>query len=214
MYFPMYNWIYVFNIFCVSYFWKSLFHILGKECITDTGKYNISRGVQGLPYLWQCIFYQVSLIFNSEIENLLDGLIANDTTIMIKSIYSIWPNLFLMTDFNLPWKASQEARSTSWGIKAYSRSSSYFKLSSESYLLQTLLSRIHHTEKQSGFISGLLEGHSSLLMNAGMRAWIQLWVILEPVAECSLLKSPRYTIKMFMCPGKQFNFQNVQNKNE
>ena len=44
----------------------------------------------------------------------------------------------------------------------------------------TLLSRIDHTEKLRGFISRLLEGHSSLLMNAVMWAWIQLWVILEP----------------------------------
>ena len=86
-----------------------------------------------------------------------------------------------MPDFNLPWKASQEARSTSWGIKAHSHSSSNFKLFSESWgVLQTLLSRIDHTEKSRGFKSGLLEGHSSLLMNAGMWAWIQLWVISEP----------------------------------
>ena len=46
--------------------------------------------------------------------------------------------LFLMSDFNLPWKASQEASSTSWGIKAHSRSSSNFKLSRESWgVLQT-----------------------------------------------------------------------------
>ena len=48
--------------------------------------------------------------------------LANDTITIIKSIYSIWPPLFLMTDFNLPWNASQEARcSTSWGIRAHSR---------------------------------------------------------------------------------------------
>ena len=66
------------------------------------------------------------LIKTSEIENLLDGLIANDNKTLIKSIYSIWPPLFLITDFNLPWKASQEACSTSWEIKAYSRSSCKF----------------------------------------------------------------------------------------
>ena len=53
-----------------------------------------------------------------------------------------------MTDFNLHWKASQEACSTSWGIKAHSHSSSNFKLSTESWgVLQTLLSWINHTEK-------------------------------------------------------------------
>ena len=100
---------------------------------------------------------------------------------IIKSIYSIWPPLFLMPCFNLPWKASQEARGTFWGINAHSRSSSNFKLSSELWgVLQTLLSRIDHTEKSRGLKSGLLERHSFLLINAGMWAWIQLWVIIEP----------------------------------
>ena len=49
---------------------------------------------------------------NSKIENLFDGLIANDTITIIKRIYAMWNPLFLMTDFNLPWKASQEACST------------------------------------------------------------------------------------------------------
>ena len=92
--------------------------------------------------------------------------------------------LFLLADFNLPWKASQQARNTSWGIKAHSRSSSKIKLSGESWgVLQTLLSRIDHTGKSRGFKTRLLEGHSSLLMNVGMWAWIQLWVILEPYVE-------------------------------
>ena len=66
--------------------------------------------IQGPPYLWQCTFYQVSeQKKNSEIENLLVGLIANDTITIIKSIYSLWPPIFLMTDFNLPWKTSQES---------------------------------------------------------------------------------------------------------
>ena len=37
-----------------------------------------------------------------------------------------------------------------------------------------------HTEKSKGFRSGLLEGQFSLLINAGMWAWIYLYVILEP----------------------------------
>ena len=71
------------------------------------------------------------------------------------------------TDFNLLWKASQEVCSTCWAIKAHSRSSSNFKLASEKLgILQTLLSRIDHTEKSRGFKS--IQCHSSLLMNAGM----------------------------------------------
>ena len=55
------------------------------------------------------------------------------------------------------------------------------KLSSESWgVLQTLLSRIDYTENTRGSKSGLIEGYSFLLMNAGMWAWILLWVILEP----------------------------------
>ena len=45
---------------------------------------------------------------------------------------------------------------------------------------QALLSRMDHTEKSKGFRSGLLEGQSSLLINARMWAWIYRWVILEP----------------------------------
>ena len=117
-----------------------------------------------------------------------------------------------MTDFNLPWKASQEALSTSWRIKAYSRSSSNFKLSSESWrVLQTLLSRIDHTEKSRGFKSGLIEGHSSLLMNVGMWVWIQLWVILEPCDVRSLVEKSKVHHQSATCPGKQFSFQNVRN---
>ena len=57
------------------------------------------------------ILSSFSIKKNSKFENLLHGLIANDTITLIKSIYSIWPHLLLMTDFNLPWKVSQEARS-------------------------------------------------------------------------------------------------------
>ena len=127
------------------------------------------------------ILSSFSIKKHCEIENLLDGLLDNDTITIIKSIYSIWPLLVLMTYFNLPCKASQEPRSTSWGIKAHSSSNYNFKLSTESWgVLQTLLSRIDHTEKSRGFKSGLLEGHSYFLMNTGMLARIQLWVILEP----------------------------------
>ena len=146
---------------------------------------------------------------NSEIENLLNGLIAKDTITIMTSIYSIWPNLFLMTDFNLLWKASQESCSTYWRIKAHSHSSSNFKLSSESWVvLQTLLSRIDHTEKSRGFKSGLLEGHSSLLMNARMGAWIQLWVNLEPCPGCNTnLKIKFKYISRTKCKYKGHNFE-------
>ena len=56
-----------------------------------------------------------------------------------------------------------------------------FRFSRQSWeVRQVLLSRMDHTEKSKGFRSGLLEGQSSLLMNAGMWAWIHRWVILEP----------------------------------
>ena len=105
-----------------------------------------------------------------------------------KHLFNMAP-LFLMTDFNLPKKASQEARTTSWGIKAHCRSSSNFKLSCESWkVLQTLLSRIEHIEKSRALRSGLLEGHSSLLMNTGMWDWIQLW---GHVTERSLVEESK-----------------------
>ena len=68
------------------------------------------------------------------------------------------------------------------GIKAHSRCNLAFRFSWESWeIRQAFLSRMDHTEKSKGFRSGLLEGQSSLLMNAGgMWAWIQRWVILEP----------------------------------
>ena len=95
-------------------------------------------------------------------------------------IYSIWP-LFSVICFSLPWKALHEAHRTSWGIKAHSRCNLAFRFSRESWeVRQALLSRMGHTEKFKGFRSGLLEGQSSLLMNAGMWAWIHRWVILEP----------------------------------
>ena len=96
-------------------------------------------------------------------------------------IYSIWPPLFLIICFSLPWKALHEAHRTFWGIKAHSRCNLAFRFSRESWeVRQALLSRMDHTEKFKGFRSGLLEGQSSLLMNEGMWAWIHRWVILEP----------------------------------
>ena len=96
-------------------------------------------------------------------------------------IYSIWPPLFLIICFSLLWKALHEAHRTSWGIKAHSRCNLPFRLWRELWEgRQALLSRMNHTEKSKGFRSGLLEGQSSLLMNAGMWAWIHRWVILEP----------------------------------
>ena len=77
--------------------------------------------------------------------------------------------------------ALHEAHRTSWGIKTHSRCNLPFRFSRESWeVWQALLSRMDHTEKSKGFKSGLLEGQSSLLMNAGMWAWIHRWVILEP----------------------------------
>ena len=98
-------------------------------------------------------------------------------------------------------------------LRAHSRSSSNFKLSSESWgVLQTLLPRIDHTEKSTSFKSGLLEGCSSLLMKAGMWASIQLWLILEPCdgAE-SCWRVHGAPSKCLVCPGNQFSFQNVRN---
>ena len=95
-------------------------------------------------------------------------------------IYSIWPFSFLRICFSLPWKTLHEAHRTSWWIKAHSRCNLAFRFSRESWQVrQALLSRMDHTEKFKGTRSGLLEGQSSLLMNAGMWACIQRWVILE-----------------------------------
>ena len=97
------------------------------------------------------------------------------------TIYSIWPPLFLITCFSLPLKALHEAHRTSWGIKAYSSCNLVFRFSRESWeVRQALLSRMDHIEKSKVDRSGLLEGQSSLLMNAGMWAWIHRWVFLEP----------------------------------
>ena len=123
-----------------------------------------------------------------------------------------------MTDFNLPCKALQEARSTSWGIKAHSRRSSNFKLSSESWgVLQTLLFRIDNTEKSRGIKSGLLE--PGFISPDQIRANEPWNVGLNPalshfgamLRSGVLLKTPRCTIKVITCPGKQFSFQNVRN---
>ena len=52
-----------------------------------------------------------------------------------------------------------------------------FRFSRESWeVRQALLSRMDHTEKFKRFRSGLLEGQSSLLINAEMWAWILRWV--------------------------------------
>ena len=67
-------------------------------------------------------------------------------------IYSIWPVLFLMICFSLPWKALHEAHRTSWGIKAHSRCNLTFRFSRESWeVRQVLLSRMDHTEKYKEF---------------------------------------------------------------
>ena len=96
-------------------------------------------------------------------------------------IYSIWPPLPLIIWFSLPWKALHEAHRTSWGIKAQSRCNLAFRFSRKSWKVQqALLSRIDHTEKPKEIMTGLLEGRSSLLMNAGMWAWIHRWIILKP----------------------------------
>ena len=71
------------------------------------------------------------------------------------------------------------------GIKAYSHCNLAFRFSRETWeVRQALLSRMDHTKKSKGFRCGLLEGQSSLLMNAGMWVWIHRWVILEP-CECA-----------------------------
>ena len=48
-------------------------------------------------------------------------------------------------------------------------------------------------------------------MNAGMWAWIQLSHFGAMWRSGVLLKSPRCTLKVLTCPGKQFSFQNVRN---
>ena len=96
-------------------------------------------------------------------------------------IYSIWPPLFLIICFSFLWKALHEAHRTSCGMKAHSRCNLTFIFSRKSWeVRQALLSRMDHTEKYKGFTYGLLGSQSSLLMNAGMWAWIYRWVILEP----------------------------------
>ena len=96
-------------------------------------------------------------------------------------IYLILPPLVLIICFRHPWKALHEAHRTSWGIKAHFRCNLAFRFSRESgEVRQALLSRMDYTEKSKGLRSGLLEGQSSLLMNAGMSAWIHRWVILKP----------------------------------
>ena len=100
-------------------------------------------------------------------------------------IYSIWPPLFLIICFSLPWKALHEAHRTSWGIKAHSRCNLALRFSRELWeVRQALLSRMDYTDKYKGFRFGLLEGQSSLQMNAGLwapsLARIHRWVILEP----------------------------------
>ena len=102
-------------------------------------------------------------------------------------IYSIWPTLFLISCFSLPWKALHEAHRTFWEIKAHCRCNLAFRFSRESWeVRQALLSRMDHTKKSKKFRYGLLEGQSSLLMNAGMWAWIHRWVIIEPCESPSL----------------------------
>ena len=70
-------------------------------------------------------------------------------------IYSIWPPLFLIICFSLPWKALHEAHRTSWGIKAHSRCNLTFRFSRETWeVRQALLSRMDHTEKSKFKDSG------------------------------------------------------------
>ena len=119
--------------------------------------------VQGPPNLWQRTFWPVSRIKTKKIKNLSRQ--PNNMQINLSIIYSIWPPLFLIICFSLPSKALHEAHRTSWGIKAHLA----FRFSRKSWeVRQALLSRMNHTKKFKGFRSGLLEGQSSLLMNAGM----------------------------------------------
>ena len=127
-------------------------------------------------------------------------------------IYSIWPPLFLIICFSLPWKALHEAHKTSWGIKAHSRCNLAFRFSRESWeVRQALLSRWITPKKSKRFRSGLLEGQSSLLMNAGPESTVWSFLsymrapsfagrskvlpqsALEPVATVHLPKCPRCT---------------------
>ena len=72
-------------------------------------------------------------------------------------IYSIWPPLFLIICFCLPWKALHEAHRTSWGIKAHSRCNLGFRFSRESWeVRQALLSRMDHTENPKNLGPGSL----------------------------------------------------------
>jgi hypothetical protein len=83
-----------------------------------------------------------------------------------------------MTASNLRRNAPRKTNSIYWGIKSHSHFNLDFILSKESWgVLQTLLSEIAHTEKLRRFKSGLLKGHSFLLMNIGMWPWIQFWVM-------------------------------------
>ena len=130
-------------------------------------------------------------------------------------IYSIWPLLFLIICFSLPWKALHEAHWTSWRIKAHSRCNLAFRFLRESRKVpQALLSRMDHAEKSKGFRSGLLEGQSSLLMNMAVCCLSCCSTVknkIQPLLELYNLCQYNYSLKLlcnFILERKNI-FQNL-----
>ena len=124
-------------------------------------------------------------------------------------LFNMDPPLFLMTDFNLHWKASQEACSTSWGIKAHSHSSSNFKLSTESWgVLQTLLSWINHTEKSRVQIRAPWGPFIFADECWPESSFESFW---SHVMEWSLVEDSKVHHQSSYVPREAFSFQNVQN---
>ena len=130
-------------------------------------------------------------------------------------IYSIWPPLFLIICFSLPWKALHEAHRTSWGIKAHSRCNLAFRFLRESWAVrQALLSRMNNTEKKKskGFRYGLLnwgpvflaDEHRDVGLNLPLGHSWAMW------GRRVLLEGPRYSLEVLSSPWQQFIFQNIR----
>ena len=95
-------------------------------------------------------------------------------------IYSIWPPLSFNNLLQSPLKGIARGTQNFLGDQGSFCCNLAFRFSRESWeVRQALLSRMDHTEKPKGLRYGLLEGQSSLLINAEMWAWIHRWVILE-----------------------------------
>ena len=134
--------------------------------------------------------------------------------INLSIIYSVWPPLFLIICFSLPWKALHEAHRTSWGMKAHSRCNLAFRFSRESWKIRQVCSREWTTPKSPkdsgpGSLSASLPcwwtpgcgpestvgsflSHVRAPSLAG-RSKVLPRIALGPMATIYLLKSPRCT---------------------